>query len=94
MDNVINFIEVCSSEEFGHSCRRIRYINNISQEKLALEIGVSTSTIQRIENGRMAPSIDLVCKIAKGHGMKVIIVSSDISKIYSDHIIPSSIPQG
>jgi len=83
-NNIIKYIEVRSSKEFGHGCRRIRYIKKLSQEKLAEEIGVSTSTIQRIENGRMAPSIDLVCKIAQGNGMRVIIVNIDINDLCDD----------
>lgn len=67
-------IGIHSSEDFGESCRRIRYINRMSQERLAFDVGVSTSTIQRIENGKMAPSINLVCRIAEQNGMDVYMV--------------------
>lgn len=78
MKRVPDCIKILSSEDFGETCRRIRYLNRLSQEKLALDIGVSTSTIQRIENGKMAPSINMVCRIAERSGMKVCIVKKDL----------------
>jgi putative transcriptional regulator len=38
---------------------------HISQEQLALEVGVSRQTISSIENGRYLPSIELAFKLAR-----------------------------
>ena len=37
---------------------------DINQEDLAKLIGVSTSTLQKVESGRTSPRLDLVTKIA------------------------------
>ena len=77
MDTVLNCMKILSSNDFGELCRRLRYLNHLSQERLALDVGVSTSTIQRIENGKMAPSINMVCRIADVSGMTVCLVSKE-----------------
>lgn len=47
-----------------NNLEKIRKINGIKQEELALKLKVSRQTISSIENGRYNPSIILAFKIA------------------------------
>lgn len=48
-----------------------RAIKNITQEELAIKIGVSRQTINAMEAGKYVPSTVLALKIAKYFGKKV-----------------------
>lgn len=48
----------------GHKVRAIREIQEISQEYLAKQIGISQTSMSLIENGQMPLSFDKVCEIA------------------------------
>ncbi|MBQ4835441.1 helix-turn-helix domain-containing protein [Pseudoalteromonas luteoviolacea] len=50
-------------KDFGYLCRHLRVKDRITQEALALEIGVAVSTIERIENGKVIPRIDSMFRI-------------------------------
>ena len=52
--------------KFGNAIRRCRFEKDeMSQEKLALEIGVTRQTIHSIEKGKFVPSVVLALKLAK-----------------------------
>ncbi|MFQ5772538.1 MAG: helix-turn-helix transcriptional regulator [bacterium] len=52
--------------KFGNNLRRCRFDHDeISQEALAMAIGVSRQTILSIEKGRFVPSTLLALKLAK-----------------------------
>ena len=53
-------------EALGARIRSLRKENNLSQEKLALMVGVERSYLARLEGGKRNPSIDVVEKIAGG----------------------------
>jgi len=48
-----------------------RAIKNITQEELAIKIGVTRKTINTIENGKYIPSTILAIKLAKYFEIKV-----------------------
>ena len=49
----------------------IRKLHQISQDDLAIRLGVSRQTISSLENGRYNPSILLAFKIAKEFNLKI-----------------------
>jgi len=52
--------------------RELRYQNDqMTQQALADELGVSRQTIIAIESGRYAPSLELALKIARHFGLTV-----------------------
>jgi putative transcriptional regulator len=48
-----------------------RAMRDITQEKLATDIGVTRKTINAIENGKYDPSLPLAFKIAEYFGVKI-----------------------
>ena len=48
----------------GHKIKKLRKLNNLSQENLANILGISSSTISRYENGKRHISLDTLQKIA------------------------------
>ncbi len=57
--------------KLGKRIKKLRKQNNITQEKLAEDIKVSSKYIQFIENGTRKPSLKTVYKIARALGVKV-----------------------
>lgn len=55
----------------GKKMQRIRKKLSITQEQLAEKVGVSTTYIGFIEQGRYAPSLEILEKIAKHLKVKV-----------------------
>lgn len=55
--------------KFGLHLKELRKKNNVSQQRLADMADVGKRTIQRIEEGQINPSIDIVCSIAFALGM-------------------------
>ncbi len=51
--------------QLKNTIRRLRFEKNMTQEELALRVGVSRQTIMSIEQGRTNPSILLALSIAK-----------------------------
>jgi transcriptional regulator with XRE-family HTH domain len=49
---------------FGKQLRQIRRVKDITQEKLAEEIGVSAEFISNMERGKAAPSFETLEKLA------------------------------
>ena len=54
-----------------NNLRIYRAIENITQEKLANELGVSRQTIVAIENDKYNPSLELAFKIAHKFDVKI-----------------------
>lgn len=50
---------------FGRNLQKIRKKQNITQEELAYESGISLSQIARIETGRINPTLCTLITIAK-----------------------------
>lgn len=55
----------------GNRIQRVRKRTKLTQEKLAEKIGISTTYMGFIEQGRYAPSLEVLQKIAKVLGIKV-----------------------
>ena len=54
-----------------NNLRIYRAIENITQEELANELGVSRQTIVAIENDKYNPSLELAFKIAHNFDVKI-----------------------
>ena len=48
-----------------NNLRVLRAVKEISQERLAQELGVTRQTIHAVENGKYNPSLDLAFKMAR-----------------------------
>jgi putative transcriptional regulator len=53
------------SSELQNKIKIQRAIKNITQEELAMKIGVTRKTINTIENGKFVPSVILAIRLAK-----------------------------
>ena len=90
----LNFVEIVKSVHynivevsavFAERLRLLRKERNLTQEQLALEIGVERSSIGKYEGkSRVIPSEDVKCKIAEFFG-----VSIDYLLGYSDNRTPA-----
>lgn len=56
--------------EFGDTVRDLRKKKGLSQEKLALDIGMDLTSINEIENGQRNTTIKTIVKISKALGVK------------------------
>ncbi|MGE0636104.1 MAG: helix-turn-helix domain-containing protein [Bacteroidia bacterium] len=52
-------------KSFGTNLRKIREKNDLSQQQLADMANVAKITIQRIENAKFSPTLDVIVSIAK-----------------------------
>ncbi len=68
-------------EYVENSVSEIRRIKKITQEKLAVSVGVTRQTIIAIEKGNYAPSVLLALKISKFFKKKV----EEIFELKSEH---------
>ena len=57
--------------ELTTKIRELRAVLNISQEELAIKVGVRRETIARLEKGMYNPSLKLAMDIAKVFGKNV-----------------------
>ncbi len=48
-----------------------RLMAKMSQQELAEKIGINRSDISKLENGKSNPSYKMLCRLAKGMGMKL-----------------------
>ena len=60
-----------TATQLKNAIRRLRFERSMTQEELALRVGVSRQTIMSIERGRTNPSILLALKIATAMGVSV-----------------------
>lgn len=67
-------------EKFGKTVARLRKEQGFSQEKFALEAGVSTRYMTDVENGKRHVSVDIVEKIAKQLGMTISQLFAEVEK--------------
>lgn len=51
---------------FGFHLRKVREKHGLSQQDIADKADIDKKTIQRIENGKLNPSLDTLASIAKG----------------------------
>ncbi|MCW3056431.1 MAG: DNA-binding protein [Solirubrobacterales bacterium] len=56
---------------FAANLRRIREESGFSQEKLALESGLSMGHVSKIDRGDCEPGVRTVSKLARGLGVSV-----------------------
>ena len=59
------------NKELLNKIKVYRAMNNISQEELAVAIGVTRKTINTVETGKFIPSTVLALKIARYFGVPV-----------------------
>lgn len=52
-------------KKFGENVRKVRLSKDLSQEKLAFEIGMDLTSVNEIENGHRSPKLATIFKIAK-----------------------------
>src|SRR5262249_5972421 len=52
----------------GRNLRKLREELNLSLRQLGEKVGVSASTIQKIEHNRISPTLETIVKIARGLG--------------------------
>ncbi len=57
--------------ELENEIRVYRAMRNITQEELAVAVGVTRKTINTVENGRFVPSTVLALRIARYFGVRV-----------------------
>ena len=55
--------------EIGQKIRSVREQNNLTQEQLALMVGIGRSYLAKVESGKRNPTVDFVEKVAGGLGM-------------------------
>jgi transcriptional regulator with XRE-family HTH domain len=51
---------------FGRHIRSLRRARGLTQERLAERSDLSCDAIRRIENGRLSPTLNTLCKLARG----------------------------
>ncbi len=51
--------------------KELRDLKNITQEDLAIKVGVSRQTIISLERGKYNPSISLAYKLARAFGLTI-----------------------
>lgn len=52
-------------EDFGGNLRKFRLDNKLTQEKLALEAGLSLRFIQNLESGERQPTLETIFKLSR-----------------------------
>lgn len=67
-------------QKFGKTVASLRKANGISQEKFALEAGVSPRYMTDVENGKRHVSIDIVEKIAKQLDLSISQLFAEVEK--------------
>ncbi|WP_206074440.1 helix-turn-helix domain-containing protein [Antribacter gilvus] len=62
----------------GELITRLRLSRGLSMSTLARNAGVPTSTISRIETGRMQPSLAMLRRIAAAAGFRLVVRVTDV----------------
>jgi transcriptional regulator with XRE-family HTH domain len=57
--------------KFGKRLRRLRRMQDVTQEQLSEKSGVSSDFISQIERGLNSPSLDTIQKLADGLGVPI-----------------------
>jgi len=58
-------------KQLGQRIKEIRKSKNLTQEKLAENIGIESNNLSRLESGKNYPSAETVSKLAKALGVAV-----------------------
>lgn len=58
-------------DPLGPLVKSLRLVRGLSQEALALRVGIAPDTIRRVEHGRMNPSIATLRRIATGLDLRL-----------------------
>lgn len=53
----------------GQKIRAVREQSNLTQDQLALMVGIGRSYLAKVESGKRNPTVDFVEKVAKGLGI-------------------------
>ena len=53
------------NSNFANNLKKLRKDNNLSQEELALELGVSRQSVSKWESGQTYPEMDKVLQLCK-----------------------------
>ncbi|MCS7095426.1 MAG: helix-turn-helix domain-containing protein [Thaumarchaeota archaeon] len=64
-------------EGYGEVVRRAREARFLTREQLAELVGEKVSTIKRVENGELRPSMELARKLEKTLKIKLLVESTD-----------------
>ncbi|MEN3048474.1 MAG: helix-turn-helix domain-containing protein [Candidatus Caldarchaeales archaeon] len=64
-------------EDYGEVVRRAREAKFLTREQLAELVGEKASTIRRIENGELRPSMEMARKLEKVLKVKLLVESTD-----------------
>lgn len=75
--------------QMGQAIRRLREKERLSQERLALMVGISRQHLSNVESGKANVSVELLYRIACGLGTKMtrILDEADLDEL-------SSFPEG
>jgi transcriptional regulator with XRE-family HTH domain len=57
--------------KFGKRLRRLRRMQDVTQEQLSEKSGVSSDFISQLERGLNSPSLDTIQKLADGLGVPI-----------------------
>lgn len=67
----------------GINLRKLRKINNLTQEEFAETIGMATKTVNIIENGRQFPKIEnfeKICEVYKISPSQLLVIPEEMKK--------------
>mgnify|MGYP000729993659 FL=1 len=71
-------------DPLGPLVKSLRLVRGLSQEALALRVGIAPDTIRRVEHGRMNPTIATLRKIATGLDLRLSTLVSLLERETSD----------
>ena len=71
-------------DPIGPLVKSLRLVRGLSQEALALRVGIAPDTIRRVEHGRMNPTIATLRKIATGLDLRLSTLVSLLERETSD----------
>ena len=74
----------------GKNVRRIRVVQNVSQERLAFDAGVDRSYLGGLERGEENPTIDLLDRLA----LTLAVPIQDLFQVIADEDGTSGLPRG
>ena len=81
------------NNNFSENLKRIRKDNNISQEQLAEELGVSRQAISKWESSVSYPEMDKIITICNKYNVKIDdLLYGNVKEIKSDNELKSILP--
>lgn len=70
----VAYEEADATREAARALARARHAAGLTQEELARRSGTAQAVISRIERGVVSPSLETLTKIARGLGMRPVVV--------------------